>query len=108
MDSKVKERIIGAAVLVALGVWLIPWVLNGSDPDEPGLAPVADSELLPAAGTSTVRTETVELDQSPPRLEEPEPVLPLPVAVVASPASDPQRRPGGRMDVGRAPGAAGP
>ena len=30
MDSRLKERLIGAAVLVALGVWLIPWLLDGS------------------------------------------------------------------------------
>ena len=31
MDQGLKERLIGAAVLVALGVWLIPWVLNGPE-----------------------------------------------------------------------------
>ena len=29
MDQGLKERLIGAAVLVALGVWLIPWLLDG-------------------------------------------------------------------------------
>ena len=29
MDRGLQERLVGAAVLVALGVWLIPWVLDG-------------------------------------------------------------------------------
>ena len=29
MERSLKERLIGAAVLVALAVWLIPWVLTG-------------------------------------------------------------------------------
>jgi len=73
VDSKVKERIIGAAVLVAFGVWLIPWVLDGSDPSEIAPEPVADANLLPAGTSAPVRTETVELDPvaQPERLEEP-------------------------------------
>jgi len=77
VDSKVKERIIGAAVLVALGVWLIPWVLDGrsgsGDADTP---PVSDSELLPSADSSAVHVETIELDPAPvaTRSETPEPV----------------------------------
>ena len=31
MDAHLKERLIGAVVLVVLGVWLIPWVLDGPD-----------------------------------------------------------------------------
>lgn len=64
MDSQVKERIVGAAVLVALGVWLIPWVLDGPD-SAPG--PAADpAELeLPSIDEpqAPIRTETVELGQ---------------------------------------------
>lgn len=33
MDRGLKERLIGAVVLVVLGVWLIPWVLNGPEQD---------------------------------------------------------------------------
>ena len=66
MDSHVKERIVGAAVLVALGVWLIPWVLNGPE-SEPASATVAAPELqLPSADSaSPIRTETVELATRP-------------------------------------------
>ncbi|MDX1561366.1 MAG: hypothetical protein R3305_00470, partial [Gammaproteobacteria bacterium] len=76
MDSQVKERLVGAAVLVALGVWLIPIVLDG--PDEPGASnPAADgaSLELPAADESgaPIRTETVELDSSTRRTVTPPP-----------------------------------
>ncbi len=66
MDSHVKERIVGAAVLVALGVWLIPWVLDGPE-SEPATAAVATPELqLPAPDSSSpIRTETVELATRP-------------------------------------------
>ena len=33
MDRSLKERLIGASVLVGLAVWLIPWVLDGPLPD---------------------------------------------------------------------------
>jgi DedD protein len=61
MDQGLKERLIGAAVLVALGVWLIPWVLDG---------PEAQSEIrsaalqLPApAEPVPIRTQTLRLDE---------------------------------------------
>lgn len=61
MDSQVKERLVGAAVLVALGVWLIPSVLDG--PESEPAEPESGSGLeLPAAGEDApVRTRTVEL-----------------------------------------------
>jgi len=64
VEPHVKERIVGAVVLVALGVWLIPWVLDG--PDEP----IAEPELTPALilqspdEAAPRRTETIELQQS--------------------------------------------
>jgi DedD protein len=64
MDSRLKERLIGAAVLVALGVWFIPWVLDG-----PAQAPEAETfELqLPAAQESApFRTQTIDLTPSDP------------------------------------------
>ena len=110
MDSKVKERIIGAAVLVALGVWLFPWVLNGSDPAATAPNPFAEVELLPAAGTSAVRTETVELDQVPTRIDEPEPETepPPPVAVITSTNSEPPVEIAAASPAVAAPTAAAP
>lgn len=73
MDSQVKERIIGAVVLVALGVWLIPWILDGSDPGE--AAPDALPELLLPSTDEILplRTENVDLTRRPPAPVEAEP-----------------------------------
>jgi cell division septation protein DedD len=85
MDQGLKERLIGAAVLVALGVWLIPWLLDGaSDPVEarkpplelpvPDAADAADAELKTevidlasprpptSAGASSVDARGVDVD----------------------------------------------
>lgn len=53
----------GAAVLVALGVWLIPWVLDGRDP-APGTTADTDELALPSLDEpqAPLRTETVELE----------------------------------------------
>jgi DedD protein len=59
VEPHVKERIVGAAVLVALGVWLIPLILDG--PDEVAV----ESETVPAftlpvaEPIAPVRTEPV-------------------------------------------------
>jgi DedD protein len=60
MDRGLKERLVGAAVLVALGVWLVPWVLDG-----PGRGDRPESEALelPAPTASTpLRSHTITLD----------------------------------------------
>ncbi|HEY5666584.1 MAG TPA: SPOR domain-containing protein [Gammaproteobacteria bacterium] len=93
MDSQVKERLVGAAVLVALGVWLIPWVLDG--PDEPARQDDSASPIsLPsAADTTPVRTETIELDPGDTARESianrsPSSAEPTTVAIVASESPD--------------------
>ena len=60
MDRSLKERVIGASVLVALEVWLIPWVLDGPVPDaESGAAQApADERSAP------LRTQTIRLDEN--------------------------------------------
>ncbi len=61
MDPRFKERLIGAAVLVALGVWLIPWVLDGQV-RQPETAAV--SLQLPSLEESApVRSQTIDLDR---------------------------------------------
>lgn len=62
MDRGLKERLVGAAVLVALGVWLIPWVLNG--PEQSSRTESGAIEL-PAAGESApLRSQTITLDNN--------------------------------------------
>jgi len=62
MDQSLKERLIGAAVLVLLGVWLIPWLLNGrQEQADPGSSTTA--LRLPAPdGPLPVRSQTLALD----------------------------------------------
>ena len=62
MERSLKERLIGAAVLVVLAVWLIPLVLNGPEP-----AVEAESEVLElpvVESSSAVRIQTIRLDEN--------------------------------------------
>jgi DedD protein len=61
MDSRLKERLIGAAVLVALGVWLIPWLLDGVV-RPPESATPASLELPAESDTAPLRAQTIRLD----------------------------------------------
>src|SRR5690606_29470100 len=55
-----KERLIGAVVLAALAVWLIPWLLDG--PDEPIGDDRAALELpVPSGHVGDIRTEVIDL-----------------------------------------------
>jgi DedD protein len=87
MDRRVKERLIGASILVALVVLVVPELLSGPKPTG---APAA---TLPAAAPEPIRNVTVDLatskapadaDAEPPA---PQPATPAPAASVA-PATD--------------------
>ena len=59
MDQGLKERLLGAAVLVVIAVWLIPWVLDGP---EDGAETQASSLQLPSAEEPMpMRTQTLKL-----------------------------------------------
>jgi DedD protein len=67
MDQGLKERLVGAAVLVAIAVWLIPWVLDG--PEAP-LETRGSSLQLPAAEEPMpMRTQTLRLGDPEPSAE---------------------------------------
>lgn len=86
MDESLKARLIGAAVLVAVAVLLIPELLSGRKTAQPQPADSAE-----ARGT---RTFTIELNggraagelQPPPVAEAP---APAPVAIAEQPAAEP-------------------
>lgn len=60
MDQGLKERLIGAAVLVALAVWLIPWLLDG--PEQPLPSDLDPLTLpVPSGHVGEVRTEVIDL-----------------------------------------------
>lgn len=74
MDQGLKERLIGAAVLVALGVWLIPWVLDSQK---------EQSEIRTAALQLPAPEEPVPIRTQTLRLELPQPVSESPAATDA-------------------------
>ena len=95
MDQGLKERLIGAAVLVALGVWLIPWLLDGRQ-EQVELASPSSAVRLPALdGPLPVRQQTLSLEAAKsdaattePRPESAEPILtptPAPAQESATP-----------------------
>jgi DedD protein len=76
MDRRVKERLIGASILVALIVLVVPELLSGP---KPAAGPPAAT--LPAATPEPIRNVTVDLSTSKPAAN------PDADAAVASPAS---------------------
>ena len=60
MEQGLKERLVGAAVLVAIAVWLIPWVLDG--PDGSTEAPPSSLQLPSAEEPMPMRTQTLRFD----------------------------------------------
>ena len=92
MDESLKARLIGAAVLVALAVLLIPELLSGRKAAEP----VAEE----GAGPRGTRTFTIELGQAPGQatrsptttsapLPSAAPANPLPAPPVTDPGTEP-------------------
>ncbi len=86
MDQGLKERLVGAAVLVAIGVWLIPWVLNG--PDSTVESEPASLQLPAAEEPVPIRTQTLRLDDADAASPEPSTTTETVVAA-ASPAVEP-------------------
>ena len=84
MDRGLKERLVGAAVLVAIGAWLIPWVLDGPEQITEPTATALDLPV-PSAENPAIRTETVRLD----RRESPA-ASPPPATSAASPSTTPR------------------
>ena len=88
MDQGLKERLVGAAVLVAIAVWLIPWVLDGPDG---GLETSANSLQLPSAEEPMpMRTQTLRLGDAPePSIEQAATPVALPAAPEAGATTEP-------------------
>ena len=58
-----KERLVGAAVLVAIAVWLVPWVLDG--PEGEVETPGSSLQLPSAEEPMPMRTQTLRLGDAP-------------------------------------------
>jgi DedD protein len=63
VERAVKERLVGAAVLMAAAIILIPEMLSG--PDREAENSEARSETAAAKGESALKTYTIDLSQSP-------------------------------------------
>jgi DedD protein len=92
MERRVKERLIGAAILVALVVLLVPEFLTG--PHHANMAPAAAE---PESTTRTYWVDAARVDSAPPAPQPssasvvlPEPVAATPAAVSPPVASAPQ------------------
>ena len=101
MDQGLKERLIGAAVLVALGVWLIPWLLDGRQEQVELAAPSAAVRLPAPDGPLPVRQQTLSLEAAKsdtpatePRPESVDAVIPTTAAAdIAVATAEPTPRP---------------
>src|SRR6187200_1749765 len=99
MDQGLKERLVGAAVLVAIAVWLVPWVLDGP---EDGAETQASSLQLPSAEEPMpMRTQTLKLgdasgesaQSAPPQASSPTRETPAATAELPKDATASQRAP---------------
>jgi DedD protein len=82
MERPVKERLIGASILVALIVLVVPELLSGP---KPGAPPTA---RLPAVAPEPIRTVTVDLATSKAPALSDEPASAVPVPAPANAASE--------------------
>jgi len=57
MDRHLKERLIGATGLVVIGVWIIPWLLDGTDQRD-------DGTELESLGMDSTREQTQMMVQT--------------------------------------------
>lgn len=83
MDQGLKERLVGAAVLVAIGVWLIPWVLDGSE--DPVDSSSHSLQLPSAEEPVPMRTQTLRLGGAEEPVAAPE--VAAEAAIEAAPAA---------------------
>ncbi|HVJ29958.1 MAG TPA: SPOR domain-containing protein [Gammaproteobacteria bacterium] len=91
MDQGLKERLVGAAVLVAIAVWLVPWVLDG--PEDGAETPASALQLPSAEEPMPMRTQTLRLGDASETSAESAPAAaatpsPQPAVATAEPAKD--------------------
>ena len=96
MDIAVKERLVGAAVLVVIVVLVVPALLSGPRPPAaPAEAPSGDTrvveiDLAGAGGSREVSPPQEAAEPAPSRAEEGAAALPAPVGNVPVPPEDAQ------------------
>ncbi|HME41344.1 MAG TPA: SPOR domain-containing protein [Steroidobacteraceae bacterium] len=98
MDRRVKERLVGASILVVLIVLIVPELLSGPPVPAPGIA----APRLPASAPEPVRTVTVDLATS----KAPAPEAAEPVAASSAPAASSAAPAGQAASSGQTTGGA--
>jgi DedD protein len=109
VDRRVKERLIGACILVVLAVALVPELLSGPKPAVPADA-AADAVRLPAGAPDPVRNVTVDLGAAQAASGDTASGPPAPAQQLTSAdaASSAVSRPPSVAQVGAAPTGAAP
>lgn len=110
MDLSLKQRLLGAAVLIALAVIFVPMFMSGSAPQRSAemetsslaippapdrefqtrvlpVAPAADAPAAAAAPADDGRVATVDTATAPKPAESPQPAAPAPAPVPAAPVA---------------------
>ena len=103
MDRRVKERLVGASILLVLIVLVVPELLSGPAPP-PALPP----QLPTASAPKAVRHVTVDLATSKPTEAEPAAAAPDEASVAPPPAQPPVQAPSAvsEPDAAQSPGTA--
>jgi DedD protein len=102
MDRRVKERLIGASILVAFVVLVVPELLSGPKPT-PAPAPT-----LPAAAPEPTRSVEVDLATSRPPASEAEPDNPASAAASSAAEAPAAESPAAPVPAGSAPSVSAP
>jgi DedD protein len=107
VDRRVKERLIGACILVVLAVALVPELLSGPKPAAPADA-AADAIRLPAGAPDPVRNVTVDLGAAQAASGDAASGLPPPQPAPADAASSAVSRPPSIAQADAAPTGTAP
>ncbi|MEX0734674.1 MAG: SPOR domain-containing protein [Steroidobacteraceae bacterium] len=103
MEVRVRERLIGALVLVAIVVLIVPAVLRGRDPPPPS-SPAQQTRraILPAGNEEPVPQEEI-LVPEPDLPDAPAPVKEVPEQKTATAAARPSETPAANAEAARPP-----
>lgn len=89
MEQRLKERLVGATLLVVAGIVFIPWLLDGRSTTRPVTQPLT----LPQNGDAATRTKTIPLvDQRRQSQLPAQPQVELPTDVDTAPVEAPVAR----------------
>ena len=109
MESRLKERLTGAAILVALIVLIVPEIFHDRRgvPSPVGVIPAGPPAVRPGASAAPTRSYTIELAaQPPPAAAQPPPASAQPPASPQPPATQGRSAPASAQPDAKTPRAA--